>query len=388
MSRGYSVIGGGDSFICRAGTCFAVLLVCGVTAVLLLTFVYNVIPVPSSSGVPTAMGSGFPLIAPLPLVVESRADVAYKQIFMNAGAWTTIAEYSGGQGVIQRIWLAVNVAPNDAFIAVVFDGASTPQIGSLTLNEAITAEVMFTPGFGSYQNFQSDLFGCNNYAAGTFGGYFTLPMPFNQSFTIQLYGTVALTYWVQVFFDSYPNQDAVIPLYFYLQMNSAMVSYPSETPLLSMAAPRGVHLKYLKWFFSGVAGNWWEGRFKVYKGGTGMPAAISSVHYTDSTYTVITPYAPNSTILLVSTGTEDFFQSSWNFWSSEYYANQQAGYLWSSTGPLVVVWITSAFSAYRVFPTPLSSAPDEYLVFSYSVGDALVGASGQGAFTALVGYYS
>jgi hypothetical protein len=336
---------------------------------------------PPSSTVVTAPAS---FALPTPQVVESRADVAWKMMPIASNTWTTIAEYHGGQGVIQRLWLAMFTDPVNVNLRIYFDGASDPQVGP-----GIPLDLMFTPGFESYVNFQGELFGCNNYAAGSFGGYFSIPMPFNQSFVIQLYNTGPDSeYWVQVFFDSFPNQDAETPLHYYMQLNLGSGTYPNEYPLLSLASPNGVHLKYLKWFFQGYSGYWWEGRFRVYTGGPGMPQSISALHYADVNNSIVTPYAAGAVVKLVSTGTEDKFGSSWNFGGSPYYANTQFGYLYNSAGEYNMVLEGDQFTAYRVFAVPISSAPNEYLVYSWAVGDVKVKPTGSGKWFALVGYYS
>jgi hypothetical protein len=331
---------------------------------------------------------------------------AAKAVNIGTGQWTTIGKHSGNSGVLKKVWLAVNQPPTAMFFNIKFDDVVTfgGNNSAPSINNGLAVDQVFCAGFAAYTPLAtSSRFGCNNWGTGGLGGFVSFDMPFGSSFEIQLYngnGNTAV-YWLQYEFQEYPIGYEMTPLRFHMGLNVAngawfqtMATYPNEYPLLSISSPNGVYLTYLKWFWSGVSGNWWEGRYHIYKGGPGMTATINALHYNDpGTYQNFTAYDSTATHLLVSSGTEDFFLSSWNFANNGYYAHEEAGYLFSSvgsTGPLVS---NSQFSAYRVFESkknnfPPHSLPNEMFVFSYAPGDILAGASGSGSWMAFIGYYS
>ena len=309
--------------------------------------------------------------------------------------------------MIRKLWLALsgpgvtnqNIA-SLTFLSIVFDNAPSPQVGpqpvSPVYQTALEIDILFTAGFYSSTCTNSELFGCSNVAGNTFGGYITFNMPFKSNFTIYLYtiAASAVSYWVQTEYEIYSTSYRMTPLYFYLQPQYvSSVSYPNEVPILSQISSNGVYLKYMKWAFFGNSGSWWEGRFRIYTGGSGLTGQISGTHYTDGTYTVSTPYGAGAAVIWMSTGTEDGFDSSWNFVGSSYFAFDYAGYLYNSGGASAGLSSSTEWTAYRQWGTrPLSipphSQPQQYLVFTWTCGDPLVEQSGSAQFIAYVGYYA
>ena len=362
--------------------------------------------------------SVFPLSTPPPSAQSFQFGA--KAALIGQNAWTSVAHVTpGGPGMIRKIWFATATGPGNTptstnlFFAITFDGASTPQVGTMPANPttaagssvAISVAQMFTPFYDGMQTTTfntSSVFGYNspsspgNNYEGLYKGYISVDMPFATGFNIQFYDAAGsdMRYWFQVFYDVYPASYDITPLRYHLrpvstQGVSPTPSFPQEYPLLSQQSPHGVFLKFLRWDYVGTGGNWWEGRFRVAAGGPGMTRPIDST--TDTVAATASAYSADAQLLWSSTGTEDFFLSSWNFGGDGYYSRDEAGYLYNSQGPGAQVGSGSSFAAYRVFGNastlPPNAPANTPLVFSWAVGDVNGGSSGSGFWVATVGDY-
>jgi hypothetical protein len=335
-------------------------------------------------------------------ISQSGGQRSAKQQPLPSGSWIAVksSASTGVPGMIHRIWLALagsatgNIAAN-TFIAIVFDGAATPQFGYMpttpTYQTAIELDLFFSVGDGTVWDYRGDDFWVNQYTTTSIGAGFTMDMPFQSGWTLYLYnadsGSVAYQYWIQVEQSLYESTYPINPSYLYLRLNQnlagAVVQYPTETPFLSVSSPNGVKLKWFKWLLVGGNNPWIEGTFRVYVGGSGLTGTINGTHYTDTTYSQLTPYTAGATIIFESTGVEDFFLSSYSFNTDPYYANRDSGYIWCSScsttsfsqAPANMAE-ASSFSAYRQWggkPTMSlpSAPPNQYLVFTWQVGNVL-----------------
>lgn len=362
-----------------------------------------------------AVYANFPLLAN-PLEYHTTAGLlGYRSVTLPINTWTNVSYLSTGigGGVIRKLWISLNGPGTNAgsdiaslvFISINFDNAAVPQVGTqaatpgVVANNALTIETLFTPGWGSNITTNSEAFGCNNIGQNSSGCYITFDMPFRTNFTIYLYNSAlgSVTYSVQTEYELFHSSYIITPLYFHLQIGVSIgLAYPNEYPILSLNSTNGVFLKRFIWFFGGISGNWWEGRFRIYTGGPGLTTTISGTHYTDGTYTTSTPYDPAAQVIWTSTATSDFFGSSSNFLNSPYYAYNHAGYLYNSAGPMNALVTGSSWTAYKQFGTSTSkssvlpnSLPNQYLVFTWTAGDPAGAGTGQANyFVYSVAYYS
>lgn len=301
--------------------------------------------------------------------------ISAKNQTLTGGQWTTVASYSGTKGVLKKIWLALaNTDPGRNAIRIIFDGASTPQVGTNTgagfnSANALAVDVLFSAAFGSTNYWANEISGCNHMATTEIGGYIAFDMPFNTSFSVQVFNdSTSGQYWCQAFYE---NSDVTPSCYFYMQpfaytsgiSNTGTVF--KEFPLLSTSSANGVILKSVKVCIqtNGVNG-WQEGKFRMYNGGAGMT--------TPQTYTAATPsnlsyynQQPGVTEIFSSSGSEDFFLSSFNFTGLPLFNTKDSGILYNPTSNQL-----GSLTCYRNFWDVAPGAPaSTNFVLTWTCGD-------------------
>jgi hypothetical protein len=352
-----------------------------------------------------------------------------KQRPLGVGSWVMVQTSPAGRsapGMIHRFWLALAAsgtpsngksAAGSIYLSIVFDGASTPQVGAMpatpTYMNAILVDNLFAAGNNTVITpFRGDDFAVHWYAVADFGGNWAMDMPFQQSWAIYLYNadTISYSYWIQIEETLYESTYVINPSYYYLTINQNMnvggTNYPNECPFISVSSANGVKLKYFKWFVQSTgSGSWIEGPFRIYSGGPGLTSCISGNHWTDGSDSVTSPYTAGATVLFESTGVEDMFLSSWGFYGeTRYYAERDAGYIWcvnqfgNCINPTTPAngGLTAAscwFAGYRQWggketmgmPSAAANVP---LILTWQVGSGIQGQSGSAAWIAYVGYYA
>ena len=163
--------------------------------------------------------------------------------------------------------------------------------------------------------------------------------------------------------------------------------------MLSTSSINGVFLKGVRFHVQGLSGAWAEGRFKVYTGGAGFTSPIDGNRYDDASNTTALPYDAGSQLILSSSGTEDFFDSSYNWINdNQYTSSAEAGLLYNSAGFGKANAGNSVVSLYRFFgengASLPSAGPDTNLVFSWSCGDPRTAPSGNCNIVGDVFYYA
>lgn len=323
-----------------------------------------------------------------------------------ANATTVISSYTGGPGIINRIWLATyNAPPGTTSIIVTCDGVivggnTNSGYANGLNNTPLNLDVFFGAGGGQNDPFQVGILGTNNFSATSIGGYLAMDMPFNNSFSVALFNQSATegNYWSQVFYNALPSIPAslsTLKLYmttFRYQATAAGTEYP----LLYTQSPNGVFLKGVKMYIAGTSGNWWESRFRMYAGGTtGSTAPVTSTGYSDGAAAQKSSNYVNGAVpFFMSSGTEDFFLSSWNWaGTTRAMSTNSSGTIYNSAGDGVTVGSTNTVSCYRFFgedgTNALPSAqPNTNFIFTWSCGDSLAGSSGVVFLLGQVYYYA
>lgn len=336
-----------------------------------------------------------------------------------AVAWDSdiFTNYNYG-GVLNRLWIAVN-CPSVAGLQISFDGATGTaiQIGNANSPNSGTTGLN-TLGLGLPQvlaggvsnvgiNYFTESFGSSyNLNPGAVAGYITFDAPFSSRLQVYLSNTsttTALTYWIQPFITTMPREMYIPPLRLYCKTFSwTSTVYNTEYPLLSIpgGSVNGVYLKAVKMQVAGLSGNWWESRFRMYTGGTGMPVPLTPATGYSDDFQVSNPYqVENCLCIWTSSGTEDFSLSSYNYGQTPLYANDTSSLLYNSVilgatayGASGPVGPTSTVSFYRVFGErggALPAAPTETtFVVSWTSGDPQVGLSGSVTTFGNVWYYA
>lgn len=331
-------------------------------------------------------------------IVNPEINVGVKQFVLTTGSWVTITNFSGA-GTVKKFWFAVQGDRDNMFVAITFDNASSPQIGSK--NPALTQatnscwDQLFTRSFGAGSPFN----GCETLTmtvdngSNEFGGYLTLDMPFSSAYKVEMYNNSGANanIWLNSYIDT---TTPVTPLRLFTNHFSINnLTYNNEYPLLSLAGTNGVVLKMVKTQYVTCTGGWNEGRFIIYQGGTLMTSSITGSHYTDSTHQIPSSWDGESTVIGYSTGTEDFTLSSfsWNFGASETPAITESG------GGLIVAGVVDGYPSnvccFRVFKDDCAyqSTDSQVLTLSWTCGDAYNTGTSSGTVTLLVGdiwYYA
>jgi len=217
-------------------------------------------------------------------------------------------------------------------------------------------------------------------------------MPFSSGFSIGINNTCTygIVVYMQVFYTLKPVTTP-LRLHGYGYQIPTTLTYPNEYSWLSQTGPNGVYLAAVKFFFAGntatVSTNTFEGRFKFYGGGTGMPlgSSISGNHYTSALggNQVPTPYQAGATVLNWSSGTEDYFLGSYDWASMGGATAGAAGTTLTKRGGLAFNGATptanynwTCFRFYDAATGFVGSAPGQYLVGTWSPGDVVTGQAG------------
>lgn len=323
-----------------------------------------------------------------------------------ANNWTVVSSYAGGPGVIKslRINLSCATAPDNGpissahYIAITFDNAASPQVGTLASTPSIVAGTNLGLNVDAFfdtisigQDYSAKYFGSSNTTNTNAYQYMTIDMPFSQGYSIRLFNNATTNgvaipsmAWVTVEMATYPSGYAVSPLHFYAQPSSTWPVSASSTlptagqeyPLLSVSGSNGVFLKGVKTTMSGpptgntTGANWTDGRFAVYSSPSALTAPVSANHYTDSAKTMIGPYIAGAAVILTSNSTPDFFQCGPAFQSTPYSSLASGGLIYNENGENSSASIANAeITAYRIFEDVLPSvAAGQNLVLTYSLG--------------------
>ena len=201
---------------------------------------------------------------------------------VNLSDATSIFSYSDGPGILRRLWIAVNgtvtngkAVPGNVFLRIYADGAIC--VGNYAIDTQGTGydhiplalDLLFSRLGGPY--YANALQGCNVHNDSSFGGYFTLDMPFRTSLSIRLINNTssAVTYWVQPFISTFAT---IPPSLSSIKLHSVTfryynTTYGNEYILMNFQdAGNGVFLKYIRMHVVGASGNWWESRLRIYDG--------------------------------------------------------------------------------------------------------------------------
>ena len=318
---------------------------------------------------------------------------------------SSIFSYSGGPGILRRLWIAVNgtyanskSVPGNIFLRIYVDGVicvgnyaiDTQGIGYDHIPLAL--DLLFAPIGGPY--YANALQGCNVSSTSSLGGYFTLDMPFRTSIDIRLFNnnSYAVTYWVQPFISTFPT---IPPSLSSIKLHSVTfryynTTYGNEYILMNFQdVGNGVFLKYIRMHVIGASGNWWESRLRIYDG-VNIPPGDGYVispwtPYNGNNYTIFPGYDGTSRCIFSSSGLEDSYLSSWNGANLTSFNNESSGLLNQSTSS---IGSTTTISFYRNFGhadsgTMPSVSTGRRMLVTLNSGDAQVGQSG--SYLAVIG---
>ncbi len=361
----------------------------------------------SNSTTSSGLSSGFDATTGLSLL-----NLGKKAQTIEPGATKNILSYTGS-GVLKKLWLATyGMPPGLTFLKITIDGVLvfgnnlTTNIGTGLNTNGVSLDMLITPGGAHLAVYNTACIGCNNYLTGggganneQLGGYIALDMPFSTSIVIALNNganTAVITpfpytYWVQPFIltSSVPRVFSPLALYcdtFRYNNTTAL----NEYPWMSVASKgNGVYLKGVKFYVIGNSGAWWEGRVRMYSGGTGMIVPQVGTGYTDNTFADSLPYQTGATVVFSSTGFEDLVLSSYNVVNQATAFGDSAGTLYKSTG---ILEAGTQWSAYRFFDVNGEGMPfsSSRLTVTWTSGDPtpVVPQTGSVTIIGLVYYYA
>ena len=176
-------------------------------------------------------------------------------------------------GVLTRLWIATN-GTSVGGLSIVFDNASSPQIGSNASplagvsgmnNIGLGCNLVFSNGetgapFHLLQQGVTSSNLTNN--GGGVGGYFAIKAPFASRCQIYMLNTSTnsnLTYWIQPFIETLQPSFSLPPLRLHCATFYYRAPFTTQIyPLLSLSGPNGVYLKAIRTRIAGTSGNWWE----------------------------------------------------------------------------------------------------------------------------------
>jgi hypothetical protein len=273
--------------------------------------------------------------------------IGNKAIPITAGQWNVIASSASGTvGVLNRLWIATGTCnPDITAIRIRWDqnvsaNIGTDQITWTNAGAGLSVDTFLGAQYNQTNTFNNEYYGCNAYNTASIGGYITLNAPFSNGFSIELSPNVNGTAWVQAFVN---YQAPVSPL----RLNSSIWLYNSGltnantttfnefTILSQMSGANGLIVKTIKYLVIIPTNTyWWEGKVRMYSGGSGMTGiqsyTVSSLgtqlekNYYQTTY-------PSATLLFESTGQEDFVLSSYNWANLTTFNNKYSGVLFNTT---------------------------------------------------------
>lgn len=327
--------------------------------------------------------------------------ISLKNMSIGANSEYELARVTGA-GRLTKLWFAcVNINPGQCFINMKIDGVYTVGNNIKTGNTdglnstGLALDMLFSAAGGQQTSVATKYFGTNQCNSNAIGGYIAFDMPYKNSFEITISNPTSSStglIWSQTYYtvnESIPF--SLSPLKLYIQpFRWSSTVYGQEYPLLSASGPNGIFLKGIKLFSAAASGSWWEGRFRTYTGGPGLSLPMNGLHFTGTNFSETTPYDPTATTIAMSSGMEDYFDSSWNWagvptpMSSDY-----SGLLYNSAGSGNPVGPTTAVSAYKFFTNNAlpSSSANENLVLTWTSGDPAVGQSGSLSFILGQVYY-
>ena len=333
----------------------------------------------------TIQGSSLTLNGPTKFNLNTNAlftDSRKAQNLPN-GVYTTVGSYSGSSGVLKKVWLALYGGdPGLCYINITFDGATSPQFGTnivsgFNSSNALACDIIFSAGFHAKSYWMTDISGSNANTFTTMGGYLALDMPFSTGFTIKIFNKtgVAMSFWSQSFFT---KQEINTPMrlyatpYSYAGITSTSSSF-KECPILSTSSPNGVILKGVKMFING-AGDvcWMEGKVRIYTGGPGFTVGTAQ-SYTATTPSDLSYYIQQSPIPVLtcqSSGTEDYFLTSYNFSGIPVFATNCSGIIYNSaSSPAGFLTVYKYYDVQSELLAAPCAPPNTPLVVTFTVGD-------------------
>lgn len=206
--------------------------------------------------------------------------------------WTTVFNLSDGPQVVTSLWMAFYFGTKSRIspLRITFDGAAEPQIIGFT-------DEIFGGSFDHASTFRARFNGVTRNEPGAMSGYLRLPMPYLSSCKIEVYNnnTINGLCWAMV--ERFPltfsvERIGLIPgmyLSTYGYGEAGHIGEFVEKTLFETVKPTILTGLFHYWYPS-EPGNWdyFEGDYKLFYGGEGTPSYRSS-------------------------GTEDFYFSSWGF---------------------------------------------------------------------------
>lgn len=319
-----------------------------------------------------------------------------------------------GSGIVKCLWLALSGEPSTTSVKIYVDGAASPFVGNN--NRTMSTGLNSSPVFASMllgingnntgpisSSFMTDMNGMNRDCSDALGGYICLDMPYAQSIqvVINCISSQTLTYngFAQVFYEPILRVPAPFsPLRLYSSTFNWSTSFGNEYPLLSASGPLGIFLKGIKMTYIGGSGSWYEGRHRIYTGGPGGTIPFSSLHYTDSSNSEITPYDLRAQLIYTSSGAEDFHMSSWGFINTQNGTSSNSnGYLYSSNPTTEAnpnafsasaTWIATRYFGEGKEKGLPHSVDNETLLFTWACGDPIANNTGACTIQGIVFYYA
>lgn len=229
-----------------------------------------------------------------------------------ADAWQVIAA-DKGSGTIKRIYVD-GQSVDSCFIRIRFDGAAACQFGASTREVPVVNQDMSLPllltrncstalSTDSPRPYFSKHAGCDTHSSPNICGYLELDMPYTKGYSIELRtltdGCILNSLVVSRDLQTLVATDLRLHSRDFLWQP---MQYPSEYPLMSIKGNSGVYLKGMKMFCktASPATPWQYGEVRMYTGGTPLQAQINSSHFVDAQQSVLSPFAPDTTVLFRS----------------------------------------------------------------------------------------
>lgn len=223
---------------------------------------------------------------------------------VSAGQWATVFNISDGPGIVTNFWMACDFNGKQRLtpIRIYFDGASSPQI------QGFTGEI-FASGFDYPANFRGQFVGVTNSqesgeGAGYdgFSGYLRLLMPYYSSVRMDIQNTSGSSGLCWMMLERMPvrptrlreiglHNRMLLRTYGYGQ-DGFKTKY-TQVPLLDESGPTIL-----------------AGLFQFFNNGVGSGAG-HNFKYLEGDYRIY--YGGSSSASYRSSGTEDFYHSSWYF---------------------------------------------------------------------------
>jgi hypothetical protein len=281
----------------------------------------------------------------------------FKQEYFNcpSGTWTTICNLTDGPMLVTNLWFATYSGGRLLPIRISFDGQdpNNPHIIGYTGE-------LFASGFDAEVKFRNHYVGVTRGQSAAFSGYLKLLMPYYSSMRVDVYGG-GITWFmleripiIQADLRAIGFQPGMhLQTYGYGQ-DGQKAKY-SELTLLQTTTP--TILAGLFQFNSNAAGNfnYLEGNYKIYYGGS-------------------------STASYESSGTEDFYHSSWAFYEGAFAVDDECMAYKSESSSYQCVM--SRF--FPIWRAPYSAGG---IKFTWNVGQSGQGDPGGNIYTRWIVWY-